>query len=129
MPPPCKEWWRGNKCYPCPCVRPCVRLSVIKIWCPLNNFWKTASIPFIFGMLIYNITGRVRFGLQSTNFWRSFGPFIKNIANLARASVSYGHISSLDKICIFSADKPKASFIYLVLPICKLVLCLDFSSY
>jgi len=26
---------------------------VIKIWCPLNNFWKTASIQFKFGMLIY----------------------------------------------------------------------------
>ena len=25
MPPPFKEWWRGIKCYPCPCVRPFVR--------------------------------------------------------------------------------------------------------
>jgi len=25
MPPPFEEWWRGIKCYPCPCVRPCVR--------------------------------------------------------------------------------------------------------
>ena len=25
MPPPFQEWWRGIKCYPCPCVRPCVR--------------------------------------------------------------------------------------------------------
>jgi len=42
MPPPFEEWWRGIKCYPCPCeracVRPSVRPSVIKIWCPLNNF-------------------------------------------------------------------------------------------
>jgi len=56
MPPPFEEWWRGIKCYPCPCVRACVRASVrpsvIKIWCPLNNFWRTASIWFIFGMLI-----------------------------------------------------------------------------
>ena len=42
---PFEEWWRGIKCYPCPLcvrpsVRPCVRPSVIKIWCPLNNFWK-----------------------------------------------------------------------------------------
>jgi len=32
MPPPFEEWWRGIKCYPCPCVRscirPCVRASV-----------------------------------------------------------------------------------------------------
>ena len=56
-------------------VRASVRPSVIKIWCLLNNFWKTASIQFKFGMLIY--TGRVWFGLQSTNFWQSYGPFIK----------------------------------------------------
>ena len=40
-----------------------VRACVIKIWCPLNNFWKTASIPFIFGMLIYNIKTQVEFDL------------------------------------------------------------------
>jgi len=28
MPPPFEEWWRGIKCYPCPCVRPCVHSSV-----------------------------------------------------------------------------------------------------
>jgi len=44
MPPPFEEWWRGIKCYPCLCMR----LSVIKIWCPLNNFWKTALIQFKF---------------------------------------------------------------------------------
>ena len=42
MPPPFEKWWRGIKCYPCPCVRlcarQCIRPSVIKIWCPLNNF-------------------------------------------------------------------------------------------
>jgi len=27
-------------------VRACIRPSVIKIWCPLNNLWKTASIQF-----------------------------------------------------------------------------------
>ena len=42
--PPFEEWWRGIKCYPCPWVRPSVRPSVIKIWCPLNNFWKTANL-------------------------------------------------------------------------------------
>jgi len=40
-----------------------VRPSVIKIWCPLNNFWKTASIQFKFGMLIYNIKTQVKFDL------------------------------------------------------------------
>jgi len=59
MPPPFEEWWMGIKCYPCPCVRP----SVIKIWCSLNNFWKTASIQFKFGMLIYNIKTHVKFDL------------------------------------------------------------------
>ena len=57
MTPPFKEWWRGIKGYPCQCVR----LSVIKIWCPLNNFWKTASIQFKFGMLIYNIKTQIEF--------------------------------------------------------------------
>ena len=28
MPPPFEEWWRGIKCYPCPCVSSCVRSSV-----------------------------------------------------------------------------------------------------
>jgi len=63
MPAPFKEWWRGIKCYPCPFVRPCVRPSVIKMWCPLNNFWKTASIQFKFGMLMYNIKTQVEFDL------------------------------------------------------------------
>jgi len=27
MPPPFEEWWRGIKCYPCPCVRASVRAS------------------------------------------------------------------------------------------------------
>ena len=45
------------------CVRPCVRPYVIKSCCPLNNFLKTASIPFIFDMLIYNIKTQVEFDL------------------------------------------------------------------
>ena len=36
-----------------------VRVSVRS----LNNFWKTASIPFKFGMLIYNIKTQVEFDL------------------------------------------------------------------
>jgi len=62
-------WWSSIKCY--------VRPSVIKIWCPLNNFWKTASIPFIFGMLIYNIKTQVEFdlGYNPLIFWA----FYKNI--------------------------------------------------
>jgi len=63
MPPPFEEWWRGIKCYPCANVRASVRPSVIKIWCPLNNFWKTASIQCKFGMLIYNIKTQVEFDL------------------------------------------------------------------
>ena len=87
MPPPFEEWWRGIKYYPCPCVRP----SVIKIWCPLNNFWKTASIWFIFGMLMYNIKTQVKFdlGYNPLIFDRVMG-----LLHLAGASVSYGHISS-----------------------------------
>ena len=76
MPPPFEEWWRGIKCYPCPCVRPSVHpsvcASVIKIWCLLNNFWKTASIQFKFGMLIYNIKTQVEFDL-------SYNPLIFDI--------------------------------------------------
>jgi len=45
-------------------VRASVRPSVIKIWRPLNNFWKTASIQFKFGMLIYNIKTQVEFDLD-----------------------------------------------------------------
>jgi len=63
MPPPFEEWWRGIKCYPCPCVRLSVCLSIIKIWCPLNNFWKTALIQFKFSMLIFNIKTQVMFDL------------------------------------------------------------------
>jgi len=44
-------------------VRACVCLSVNKIWCPLNNYLKTASIQFKFGMLIYNIKTQVKFDL------------------------------------------------------------------
>jgi len=64
MPPPFEEWWRGIKCYRCPCVRASERPSVIKIWCPLNNFWNTASIQFKLGMLIYNIKTQVEFDLS-----------------------------------------------------------------
>jgi len=49
--------WRVIKCYPCPSVR------APEIWCPLNNFWKTASIQFKFGMLIYNIKTQIKFDL------------------------------------------------------------------
>jgi len=61
MPPPFEEWWRGIKCYPWSCVHPSVRPS--KLWCPLNNFWMTASFWFIFGLLIdlYNIKTQVKF--------------------------------------------------------------------
>jgi len=43
------------------CVRAFVRPS--EIWCPLNNFWKTVSIQFKFGMLIFNINTQVKFDL------------------------------------------------------------------
>jgi len=65
MPPPFKEWG-GGALSVTPvraCVRACVRPSDIKSWCPLNNFWKTASIQFKFGMLIYNIKTQVKFDL------------------------------------------------------------------
>jgi len=59
----------------------------------------TASIPFIFGMLIYNMKTQVEFEfdlsynpLILTELWA----FYKNIAHLAGASVSYGHIPSLE---------------------------------
>jgi len=49
------------------CVRALVRASVrpsdIKIWCPLDIFWKTALIQFKFGMWIYNIKTQVKFDL------------------------------------------------------------------
>ena len=85
MPPPFEEWWRGIKCNPC----------------PLNNFSKTASIQIKFGMLIYNIKTQVEFdmGYNPLMFDGVMGLY-KNIvqklvsAQLAGASVSYGHISS-----------------------------------
>jgi len=72
-----------------------VRPSVIKIWCPLNNFRKTALIPFIFGMLIYNIKTQVEFdlGYNPLIFDGAMG-LLKNIAHVAGASMFYGHISS-----------------------------------
>jgi len=41
MPPPFEEWWRGIKCYPCPCVRSSVRSTVR----PLSKF-GVRSITF-----------------------------------------------------------------------------------
>jgi len=61
MSTPFKEWLRGIKCYPCPSVRACVHAS--EMWCPLNNFCKTASIQFKFGMLIYNIKTQIKLDL------------------------------------------------------------------
>jgi len=80
MPPPFEEWWRGIKCYPCLCVRSCVRPPIIKIWCPLKNFWKTASIQFKFGMLIYNIKTQVEFNLAyNPLIFYGLWAFYKNI--------------------------------------------------
>ena len=63
-----------------PSVRPSVRLSVIKIWCPLNNFWKTASIQLKFGMLIYNIKTQVKFDLgYNPLIFDELWAFYKNI--------------------------------------------------
>jgi len=45
----------------CEDVRRYVRQSEIR--CPLNKFWKTASIQFKFGMLIYIIKTQVKFDL------------------------------------------------------------------
>jgi len=75
--------------------------SVIKIWCPLNNFWKTASIHFKFRMFIYNIKTQVEFHLcYNPLIFNGVMGFYNNIVQklvstqLAGASVSYGHISS-----------------------------------
>jgi len=70
--------------------------NIAQNWCPLNNFWKTASIGFIFGMLIYNIKTQVEFDLgYNPLIFTELWAFFKVIAHLAGASVSYGHISSL----------------------------------
>jgi len=74
--------------------RPFIK-TLHKNWCPLNNFWKNASIRFIFGMLIYNIKTQVEFDLgYNTLIFTELWAFYKNIAHFAGASVSYGHISS-----------------------------------
>jgi len=54
--------------------------SVIKIWCPLNNFWKTAWIQFKFSMLIYNIKRQVEFdlGYNPLIFDRVMGLLLKH---------------------------------------------------
>jgi len=63
MPPPFEEWWRGIKCYPCPCVRPCVR--------PLSKFgvrsitferlhWLNSNLVCWYN---YNIRTQVKFNL------------------------------------------------------------------
>jgi len=50
-----------------------------KNWCPLNNFWKTASMQFKFSMLIYNIKTQVEFdlGYNPLIFDRVMGLFKK----------------------------------------------------
>jgi len=45
MPPPFEDWWRGIKCYPCPCVRSCVRVCVRACVRPLSKF-GVRSITF-----------------------------------------------------------------------------------
>ena len=85
--------------------------------CPLNNFWKTASIRFIFGMLIYNIKTQVEFNLgynplifyevmgllkkqyknwsSLNNFWKTasirfmFGMLIYNIKRQVKFDLGY----------------------------------------
>ena len=68
MPPPFEEWWRGIKCYPCPCVCASVRACV----CPSVRYQLLKdcfdSIQIWYVDISYQDTGRVRFGLQSTNF-------------------------------------------------------------
>jgi len=58
--PAIRRMVEGHKVLPLP-VRAFVRQS--EIWCPFNNFWKTASIQFKSGMLIYNIKTQVNFDL------------------------------------------------------------------
>jgi len=74
MPPPFEEWWRGIMCYLVrafvrACVRPCVR--------PLSNLVIIYQHTKFDNGRTHGNTGQVRFGLQSTNFLRSYGPFIK----------------------------------------------------
>ena len=72
MPPPFEEWWRGIKCYPCPCVRSSVRPSVIKIWCPLNKFLKTIDSIQIWYVNIYNVISKHR----SSSIWVTIHSFL-----------------------------------------------------
>ena len=94
MPPPFEEWWRGIKCYPCLCVRP----SVIKIWCPLINFWKTASIQFKFGMLIYNIKTQVKFDLDYNPliFDAVMGLLANHSTKIGVCSITFGRLHQFD---------------------------------
>jgi len=94
-----------------------VRPSVIKIWCPLNKFWKTASIQFKFGLLINNVKTQVKFDLgynplifdgvmgllkkqhknwcPLNNFWKTasfqfkFGMLINNVKTQAKFDLGY----------------------------------------
>jgi len=68
MPPSFEEWWRGIKCYPCPCVHASVR--------PLSKF-GVRSITFerlhrfnsnLVCLYIISKHQSSSFGLQSTNF-------------------------------------------------------------
>jgi len=121
MPPPFEEWWRGIKCYPCPCVRSCVRPSVIKIWCPLNNFWKTASIRFIFGMLMYNNKTQVKFdlGYNPLIFDGVMGLFKKkHSTKIGVRSKTFERVHRFDSYfaCWYLISKHRSSSIWVTTP-------------
>jgi len=72
MPPPFEEWWRGIKCYPCPCVRSsmCVAFVHYQNLVSAQKVLKECidSIQIWYVDIKYQNTGQVRFGLQYTNF-------------------------------------------------------------
>jgi len=102
-------------------VRPSVRPSVIKIWCLLNNFWKTASIQFKFGMLTYNIKTQVKFDLGYNSlifdgvFWWAF--YKKNSTKIGVRSVTFERLHQFDSYlaCWYIISKHRSSSIWVTI--------------
>ena len=100
-------------------VRPWVRPSDINIWCPLNNFWKTASIQFKFGMLIYNIKTQVKLdlGYNPHIFDGVMGLLYKHSTKIGVRSVTFERLHRFDSYFAYwyIISKHRSSWIWVTI--------------
>jgi len=80
MPPPFEEWWRGIKCYPCPCVRESVRL-LSKFGVPSRTFERLHRFDSYL-VCLYKTSKHRSSSISVTTHWflTELWAFHKNIA-------------------------------------------------